>query len=101
MKNMLTRSDYLKLVVTDIPNDLVISGLSCKVKFTKTTVSGHRYLLSMKTRLICPACNSTEVKKIVYGYPIEGFDYDRFEVGGCCVTGQDPKYKCIKCESSW
>jgi formate dehydrogenase maturation protein FdhE len=70
-------------------------------KITETTVSGHRYLLGMKTRLICPACNSTEVKKIVYGYPIEGFDYDRFEVGGCCVTGQDPRYKCMKCESSW
>ena len=55
----------------------------------------------MKTRLICPACNSTEIKKIVYGYPIEGFDYDQFEVGGCCVTGRDPMYKCMKCESSW
>ena len=32
MKNMLTRSDYLKLVVTDIPNDLVIRGLTVDLK---------------------------------------------------------------------
>jgi hypothetical protein len=66
------------------------------------TVSGHRYLLGMKTRLICPACNSTQVKEIVYGFPdVENFDFDKFEVGGCCVTGRDPMYKCMKCESSW
>ena len=32
----------------------------------------------MKTRLICPACNSTEVKEIVYGFPdVENFDFDK------------------------
>jgi hypothetical protein len=56
----------------------------------------------MKTKLICPACNSTQVKEIVYGFPdVENFDFDKFEVGGCCVTGRDPMYKCMKCESSW
>ena len=35
----------------------------------------------MKTRLICPACNSTEVKEIAYGFPdVENFDFDRFEI---------------------
>jgi hypothetical protein len=56
----------------------------------------------MKKRLICPACNSTQVKEIVYGFPdVENFDFDKFEVGGCCVTGRDPMYKCMKCESTW
>ena len=60
----------------------------------------------MKTAQICPDCKSAEVKKIVYGYPtvefdFDNFDFDRFEVGGCCVTGRDPIYKCVKCESSW
>ncbi len=32
---------------------------------------------------------------------IEIFDFDRFEVGGCCVTGDDPEYKCVNCEYSW
>jgi hypothetical protein len=58
--------------------------------------------MGMKTRLICPSCYSAEVKEIVYGFPdVENFDFDRFEVGGCCVTGRDPSYKCMKCESSW
>jgi hypothetical protein len=50
---------------------------------------------------ICPDCQSTESKRIVYGLPAYDFDFDKYEVGGCCVTGQDPKYKCMKCESSW
>jgi len=57
---------------------------------------------TMKTRLICPVCKSPAVKEIAYGLPdIENFDFDKFEVGGCCVTGSDPRYKCTSCESSW
>jgi transposase-like protein len=55
----------------------------------------------MKTRLICPACNSTEVKEIAYGFPGSEFDFDKYEVGGCCVTDNDPDFKCMKCGSSW
>ena len=65
------------------------------------TVSGHRYLLGMKTRLICPACNSPEVKEIAYGFPGAEFDFDKFEVGGCCITDNDPDFKCMKCETTW
>jgi hypothetical protein len=47
---------------------------------------------TMKTRLNCPACNSPAVKEIVYGFPdVENFDFDKYEVGGCCVTGSDPQ----------
>jgi hypothetical protein len=55
----------------------------------------------MKTAQICPDCKSADVKKIVYGYPTVEFDFDKYEVGGCCVTPNDPKYKCMKCEHSW
>ena len=65
------------------------------------TVSGHRYLLGMKTRLICPACNSPEVKEIAYGFPGGEFDFDKYEVGGCCVSDNDPDFKCMKCETTW
>ena len=51
----------------------------------------------MKTRLICPACNSPEVKEIAYGFPGGEFDFDKYEVGGCCVTDNDPDFKCMKC----
>jgi hypothetical protein len=56
---------------------------------------------TMKTRLICPACNSPAVKEIVYGFPdVENFDFDKFEVGGCCITGEDDKYLCSSCQMS-
>jgi len=56
----------------------------------------------MKTRLICPACNSPEVKEIAYGFPdVENFDFDKYEVGGCCVSDSDPEYFCKSCSKSW
>jgi len=56
----------------------------------------------MKTRLTCPFCNSDQVKEIIYGLPdFENFDFEKFEVGGCCITGRDPLHKCTSCESSW
>jgi transposase-like protein len=56
----------------------------------------------MKTKLKCPDCSSDQVKRIVYGLPdFNNFDFEKNEVGGCCVTGDDPKYKCTSCESSW
>jgi len=54
----------------------------------------------MKTKLICPTCNSTQVKEIVYGFPGDGFDFEKYEIGGCLVTDNDPDFKCLKCESS-
>jgi hypothetical protein len=56
----------------------------------------------MKEVLICPSCRSTQVKEIIYGLPDpENFDFQRYEVGGCCVTPEDDKYKCSNCEYSW
>jgi hypothetical protein len=55
----------------------------------------------MKTRLICPACNSPEVKAIAYGFPGGEFDFDKYEVGGCCVSDNDPDFKCMECKNSW
>jgi len=48
-----------------------------------------------------PACNSPEVKEIAYGFPGSEFDFDKYEVGGCCVTDNDPDFKCMKCETTW
>ena len=42
------------------------------------------------------------MKEIVYGLPdIESFDFEKYEVGGCCVTDEDAKYKCLTCDGSW
>jgi hypothetical protein len=70
--------------------------------FAKLSVVVATFLLPMRARLICPACNSTQVKKILYGFPdVENFDFDKFEVGGCCITGKDDKYLCSSCQMSW
>ena len=59
-------------------------------------------LLSMKRAPICPACQSGQVKEIVYGLPdIESFDFEKHAVGGCLVTGNDDTYRCSGCEYSW
>jgi hypothetical protein len=56
----------------------------------------------MKAPLICPRCSSSEVKEIVYGLPdVENFDFDKFEVGGCCIDERDPMHKCMKCRTTW
>jgi transposase-like protein len=55
----------------------------------------------MKERLICPTCNSPEIKEIAYGFPGADFDFDKYVVGGCCITDNDPKYLCKSCSKSW
>jgi hypothetical protein len=56
----------------------------------------------MKIKLRCPSCQSGEVKEILYGLPDpESFDFEKYEVGGCCVTPEDDKYKCSNCDHSW
>jgi transposase-like protein len=58
-------------------------------------------VLSMKLKLLCPFCQSDSVKEIVYGLPdFSTIDFDRYQVGGCCVAPDDPRYKCLNCELS-
>jgi hypothetical protein len=56
----------------------------------------------MNKALICPVCGGGDLKEIIYGLPDpESFDFEKYEVGGCCVTDEDAKYKCLICDSSW
>jgi hypothetical protein len=57
--------------------------------------------MGIKVKLICPACNSPEVKEIAYGFPGAEFDFDKYVVGGCCITDNDPEYFCKSCSNSW
>ncbi|MHC4469600.1 MAG: hypothetical protein ACYTDY_00290 [Planctomycetota bacterium] len=49
----------------------------------------------------CPECGSERVVPIVYGLPtdeaLEMAEQGRFRLGGCCVTGNDPKWGCLDC----
>ena len=55
--------------------------------------------MGMKTQKECPACQGSDIKEIVYGLPdIESFDFEKYEVGGCCVSDNDPGFKCKSCD---
>ena len=46
----------------------------------------------------CPTCNSSNgLRKIIYGMPDGPIDEERYAIGGCCVTDDDPTLKCIEC----
>jgi len=52
----------------------------------------------MNKALICPICGGGDLKEIIYGLPDpESFDFEKYEVGGCCITPNDPKYLCQLC----
>jgi hypothetical protein len=56
-------------------------------------------VLGMKKQRVCPACQGSDFKEIVYGLPdIESFDFEKHAVGGCCVSDNDPGFKCKSCD---
>jgi hypothetical protein len=56
----------------------------------------------MRAKLSCPSCGGDQIKPIIYGLPdVESFDFEKYEVGGCCVTPMDAKYKCTTCDERW
>lgn len=52
---------------------------------------------------VCPKCNSSNVAKIMYGYPAfdEEFEKEvaegRVFLGGCCIEDKMPEYHCNAC----
>jgi len=72
-------------------------------------VSGPGYIEHMVTKrrrrlslLVCPGCSAVgTLRKIVYGMPDpETFDFEKYAVGGCCISGDgsDPEVQCRVCE---
>jgi len=45
----------------------------------------------------CPYCGSTELWKYLYGEPAYDYDKDKYVLGGCEITGNQPTYKCKNC----
>ena len=52
--------------------------------------------------MTCPECGLIgTLRKIIYGMPDpETFDFEKYAVGGCCLTGDgsDPDLSCKECE---
>ncbi len=50
----------------------------------------------------CPNCSeSSGIREIIYGLPIEPIDESKYAIVGCCVTGNDPTHMCVICGSSF
>jgi hypothetical protein len=58
-----------------------------------------------KTTPQCPHCGSAKAVPILWGMPtsVAGEAEERGEIvlGGCCVTGDDPKWYCRDCGWAW
>ena len=56
-------------------------------------------------RETCPQCGSTTVAAIAYGLPgpelWEAAGRGEVALGGCVVTGCDPKHACRDCGHEW
>ena len=54
--------------------------------------------------LVCPSCGEIgTLRKILYGMPDPAtFDFEKYAVGGCCVSpdGIDPDVNCRACDWS-
>ena len=54
--------------------------------------------------LVCPECGQiATIRTILYGMPDpETFDFEKYAVGGCCMSpdGIDPDIRCRECEWS-
>jgi len=50
----------------------------------------------------CPVCDETgTLREILYGMPDpETFNFEKYAVGGCCITGDglDPDVQCRNCD---
>jgi len=51
----------------------------------------------------CPECGSDKIASILYGLPAFSESLrlrireNKTVLGGCCVTGNDPTWKCVDC----
>jgi hypothetical protein len=46
----------------------------------------------------CPQCYSeVGLREISYGLPDGPLDENKYAIGGCCISDNDPTVKCIEC----
>jgi hypothetical protein len=54
----------------------------------------------------CPACGSDKIAQIMYGKPSSSEQLKqklkerKIVLGGCCITADDPSWKCLKCSTN-
>ena len=47
----------------------------------------------------CPKCNAKgEIREILYGLPAGDYNEEKFVLGGCDISDDNPEIKCVGCE---
>ena len=93
------------------PSNRDMDGILNGCQIATIYVSPLSYSLPMTTKrrkridtLVCPECGEIgTLRKILYGMPDpETFDFEKYAVGGCCVSpdGIDPDVNCRACDWS-
>lgn len=65
-------------------------------------IMGDVFMSRYKIRK-CPKCGSNNVAEILYGLPdfsdemLQALKDGKIVCGGCCISGNDPEYRCNKC----
>jgi hypothetical protein len=58
----------------------------------------------MTAHPLCPRCGSTDVLRIVYGYPtsdaLEAMERGEIALRGCLIGEESPAYECGSCLAS-
>ena len=53
----------------------------------------------------CPACTKAKLVPIAYGLPgpemLNDVELGLVQIGGCCVTDNDPELACLRCEAQF
>jgi len=58
-------------------------------------------------QIVCPKCDSSNVAKILYGFPAWSDELEEklgsgvIALGGCIVSSDNPVFKCNECKHSW
>ncbi len=61
----------------------------------------------MSNKRKCPNCSSTNRAEILWGLPADMREIEKelerkeIVLGGCTVTGNDPKWECNDCGTRW
>ena len=61
------------------------------------------FVVYHQEKVQCPKCGSKSVAQLLYGMPAfsdqlkKAIDEGRIALGGCCITGDDPQYRCNDC----
>ncbi|HPS33613.1 MAG TPA: hypothetical protein PKW57_08930 [Anaerolineaceae bacterium] len=57
--------------------------------------------------VICPVCQSKRIAEILWGMPafseqlMEDLDEGKVALGGCCVSEDDPVWRCADCRKDF